>query len=209
MMRDTMMPPRSALRSALVATAVLLALPLGGCISLGPKTPPTLMSLAPAAPIPAGAARLSDEKSAIAVAVPTVQPALATQRVMVEAGPNSVAYLKDAQWVAAPGQLFRDLLAETITAKTGRIVPDPRVLAVQPDTRLTGHLVRFGLDGPGMAVVVTFDGAIARSGKPVIETRRFTARAPVGVADGPSVAAAMNVAANDAAGQVADWIGGR
>ena len=187
----------------------VLALTLGGCISLGPKTPPTLMSLQASTPIQAGAARVSDDKSAIAVAVPTVTPALATQRVMVAAGPNSVAYLKNAQWVAGPGQLFRDLLAETITQRTGRIVPDPRVLAVQPDTRLSGRLLQFGLDGPGMAVIVTFDGAIVRSGKSTIETRRFTARASVSLADGPSVAAAANVAANEVAGQVADWVGAR
>ena len=182
---------------------------LGGCISLGPKLPPTLMSLSPTAPLQAGTARTSDDRSAIAVAAPTVQPALATQRVMVEAGPNSVAYLKNAQWVAAPGQIFRDLLAETITTRTGRIVPDPRLLATQPDTRLSGHLVQFALDGPGMAVAVTFDGAIVRSGRTTIETRRFIARAPVTAEDGPTVAAAMNVAANQVAGQVADWVGGR
>jgi cholesterol transport system auxiliary component len=39
-----------------------------------------------------------------------------------------------------------------------------------------------------------------------IETRRFEGRAPVAVIDALSAGAALNVAANDVAVQVADWI---
>ena len=188
--------------------APLLALSLAGCISFGPKTPPTLATLTATTPVAAGPARTTSDARSIAVAIPSVQPALANQRVMVEAGGTSVAYLKDAQWVAAPALLFRNLLAETITAQTGRFVPDQRSTGAQPDTRLSGQIVQFGLDGPGMAVVVTFDGVITRSGSETLQTRRFTARLPVAKEDAPTVSAALNQAANQVAGEVATWVGG-
>jgi cholesterol transport system auxiliary component len=199
------------LASFLVRTAMIgaVALPLAGCISFGPKPPPTLMSLHAVTPVAAGASRTSDDAHAVAVTVPAAPPTLGTQRVMVQAGPNSIAYLKNGMWAAAPAVLMRNLLAETISAKTGRFVPDTRLPGVQPDTRLSGTLSEFGLDGAGMAVIVTYDATITRSGSPKIETRRFSARVPVTSADPQPVGAGLDQAANQVAGEVADWIGTR
>ncbi|MDO6416032.1 ABC-type transport auxiliary lipoprotein family protein [Sphingomonas sp. BIUV-7] len=193
-------------RATLIGAA---ALPLAGCISFGPKPPPTLMSLHAISPLAAGAARTSDDAHAVSVTVPAAPPTLGTQRVMVQAGPNSIAYLKNALWAASPTVLMRNLLAETISAKTGRFVPDTRFTGVQPDTRLSGTLSEFGLDGPGMTVVVTYDGTITRSGSTQIETRRFSARVPVASEDPQPVGMALDQAANQVAGEVADWIGTR
>ncbi|QJU57255.1 ABC transporter [Sphingomonas sp. AP4-R1] len=193
-------------RTVLIGVA---ALPLAGCISFGPKPPPTLMSLHAVTPVAAGAAHTSDDAHAVAVSVPVAVPTLSTQRVMVQAGPNSIAYLKDGLWAAAPAVLMRNLLAETIEAKTGRFVPDARFVGLQPDTRLTGTLAAFGLDGPGKAVIVTYDGTITRSGSPSIETRRFSARVPVSSEQPQAVGMALDQAANQVAGDVADWIGAR
>lgn len=190
------------------ATAALLALPLAACISFGPKPPPTLMTLTPASPVAAGAAIATDDASAIAVAVPTVDPALNTQRVMVQDGPTGVAYLKGARWAAAPAELFHDLLAETIMARTGRVVPDRRLVASNPDTQLSGHLLAFGLDGPGHRAGVVFQATLVHAGKMAIETRRFAAWQPVSREDGPAVAGALNRAANRVALDVASWLGG-
>ena len=193
-------------RARLILSACA-ALPLAGCISLGPKTPPMLMTLTATTPLPAGPGIATTDKRAVAIADVSVIPSLATQRVMVTDGPTGVAYLKGGLWAAGPGQLFRQLLAETIMVKTGRVVPSPRQLAIQPDTRLSGQLSTFGLDGPGMAVVVTFDAALTRSGSDTLQSRRFTARVPVSAEDAPSVATALNQAANQVAGEVADWVG--
>jgi cholesterol transport system auxiliary component len=192
-----------------LSAVALPALPLAGCISFGPKPPPTLMSLHAATPVAAGTARTTDQAHAIAVTIPISPPTLGTQRVMVQAGPNSIAYLKNAMWASAPALLMRNLLAETIESKTGRFVPDTRFAGVQPDTRLSGTLSAFGLDGPGQAVVVTYDGAITRSGSDKIETRRFSARVPVASEDPQPVGMALDQAANQVAGEVADWIGTR
>ena len=194
-------------RSRIALIAVIAALPLSGCISLSPKPPKSLMSLTATTPLEAGPARTTDDKKAVAVSLPSTIPQLTTQRVMVTEGPTAIAYLKDALWAAPPAQLFRSLLAETITVKTGRVVPDPRLLAAQPNTRVSGQLSAFGLDATAMAVVVTFDGTISRSGSDRLDSRRFTARVPVSSDTGPAVAVAINQAANQVAGEVADWVG--
>ena len=191
----------------LALLAALAALPLSGCISFSPKPPPRLMSLTATTPLTAGPAITTADNRAVAVAPLSAIPQLATQRVLVTDGPTAIAYLKGGLWATQPALLFRSLLAETITVRTGRVVPDPRLLAIQPDTRLSGQLSAFGLDGPGLAVVVTFDGTIAHSGATTIQSRRFTARVPVASEQPDVVASALNQAANQVAGEVADWIG--
>ena len=79
--------------------------------------------------------------------------------------------------------------------------------AVQPDTRLAGQLSAFGLDAPGSAVIVIFDATLSHSGNDQIQSRRFAARVPVASEHPQAVAAALNQAANQVAGEVADWIG--
>ncbi|HWI87420.1 MAG TPA: ABC-type transport auxiliary lipoprotein family protein [Sphingomonas sp.] len=190
----------------LALLGLLAALPLSGCISFGAKPPPRLMALTATTPLAPGTTITAGDARAVAIARLSAVPALATQRVLVTDGPTAVAYLKDGLWSAQPTDLFRGLLAETITTKTGRIVADPRNLAIQPNTRLSGQLSAFGLDGPGLAVVVTFDGTIVRTGSDQIQTRRFSARVPVASDKPGPVAVALNQAANQVAGEVAEWI---
>jgi len=186
--------------------AALIALPLAGCISFGPKTPPFLMALTPAETLPADAVRKAGPGEAITVYTPSVPQSLLTVRVPVAAGANSVTYLKDAQWVEAPNRLFQQLLANTIAARTGKVVLNPRQSTIDPGQRLSGDLERFGLDVQAMKVVVTYDAIKQTRGAENIETRRFEATAPVSAAEAHAVAAALNVAANQVATQVADWI---
>jgi cholesterol transport system auxiliary component len=63
------------------------------------------------------------------------------------------------------------------------------------------------LDAATQQAVVTFDAALSRSGQPTTEKRRFEARVPVAAIDAASVGPALNQAANQVAGEVADWIG--
>jgi cholesterol transport system auxiliary component len=194
-------------RPRLALLALAAALPLSGCISLGPKTPPRLMALSPLAPLAAGPAMTTGDRQAVSIARLSAVPALATQRVLVTDGPTAIAYLKGGLWSSQPADLFRNLLSETITVRTGRVVTDARMLQIQPDTRLAGQISAFGLDGPGQAVTVTFDGTLAHTGSDQIQSRRFTARVATTSEQPEAVAAALNQAANQVAGQVADWIG--
>ena len=184
-----------------------LALPLAGCISFGAKPPPSMMVLTPAATVPAGTASSTSDEKSVAVNIPTVQPALATQRVMVQDGPNAVAYVPKALWAGSPALLFRNLIAETIEAKTGRFVPDQRATGLQPNLRVSGQLVQFGVDAPSHQAVVIFDGVLAHSGSTVLQTKRFEARAPIAAVDGANVAAGVNQAANQVAADIAAWVG--
>ena len=194
-------------RNAPALFALLAAVALPGCISLTPKPPARLMVLSPTTPLPPGTIITTGDDKAVQVARLSAIPALATQRVLVTDGQSAIAYLKDGQWSAQPSDLFRNLLAETITVRTGRVVTEPRLLQIQPDTRLAGQISAFGLDGPGNAVTVTFDATLSHEGSDQIQSRRFSARVPVSSEQPEAVAAALNQAANQVAGEVADWIG--
>jgi cholesterol transport system auxiliary component len=184
--------------------AVLGALALSGCISFGAKPPERLLTLTATETVAAGTARTIGQGEAITVLWPTVPADLNTNRIPVQASPTSVAYVKDAQWTEPPNKLFARLLGETIEARTGRGVLSGRQFAFDPGARLSGDLLRFGVDASSRTAVVVFDAAIARGAD--IRTRRFEARVPVAEIEAQTVGAALNQAANQVAAEVADWV---
>lgn len=185
---------------------LVAALPLAGCISFGAEPPPSLMTLTATNAVAVGEARSVREEDAITVMIPSVPQALLTPRVPVQTGPTAIAYLKDAQWVEAPNRLFRTLLAETIMARTGKMVPDARNFSISADSRLSGRLVNFGMDAPSRTAVVTYDATLVRKGATTVENRRFEAKADLASEEPATVAAALNQAANQVAAEVADWV---
>lgn len=188
---------------ALLATVTLLS----GCISFGEKPPRQLMSLTSDARVPTDQGKVASDANAVSIALPALPSALRNQRLAVQSG-AAFAYLPKSAWVDTPAHMFRTVLAETIEAKTGRFVPDQRNAAITPDTRLGGTLAAFQLLGGQGKVLVMFDATLAKSGSDQIKTRRFEAIAPVGKEDPASVSAALNIAANAVAGDVAAWVGG-
>ncbi|HEX8626121.1 MAG TPA: ABC-type transport auxiliary lipoprotein family protein [Allosphingosinicella sp.] len=181
------------------------ALAVSGCLSFGPKVPPVLMRLTSDAQINASS-RTAPAAEAITVVPPTAPAELNTPRVPVRTGATQVAYVKDAQWVEVPTILFARLVSETIAARTGRVVLDPKQFTFDPGQRLTGTLQTFGLDADRMQAVLIYDAAVSR-GKDSVETRRFEARVPVAALDAANAPAALNQAANQVAAEVAAWIG--
>lgn len=189
-------------RIAIVLGASLL---LSGCLSLGGKVPESLLSLTPNATVAAGTTISGDVAQAIAVEEPATPAKLANTRVPVQMDDTQIAYVKDAVWVDKPSRLFRRLLGETIRAKGNRLVIDNDDAALTPKNQLRGTLVDFGYDARSSSVVVTFDAVRDVNGTNVT-TKRFTATVPGVVAEAAPVGAALNQAANDVAGQVADWV---
>ncbi len=186
--------------------AAFLALPLAGCISFGAKPPPSLLTLTAATPIAAGTTQAAPGAGTITIATPTVPQEISSVRVPVHATATTVAYLKDAQWVEAPNRLFARLLSDAVTTRTGRIVVGNRMFG-EPGATMAGELRHFGVDAPSSSVVVTFDASLIRdSGRP-LEKRRFEARVPVTAVLPNEVGLALNQAANQVAGDVADWVG--
>lgn len=187
--------------------APLLLLPLAGCISFGSKPPAALLTLTPAVQLPVGESQRSNVAATITVAVPSLPQELSSSRVPVHSGGTAIAYVKDAQWVERPSQLFQRLLGDTLTAQTGRLVLSSRQSMLDPGAYLMGDLRRFGVDADTGQAVVTFDAALIRGPETVVEKRRFEARVAVSPIEAAPVGAALNQAANQVAAQVAEWVG--
>lgn len=192
------------LRSFILVGAVLMS----GCGLLGGKVPPVLMALSPAAVVPIQTNRSAASGETITVILPSLVPEINTNRVPVRSGGIAIAYVEGAQWVGTPDTLFRELLSETIAARTGRVVLSDRQRTLDPGARLTGQLLAFSIDADRNEAVVTYDAALLRAQGTRVETRRSEARVPVAVIDRASVSAALNQAANQVAGDIATWIGG-
>jgi len=190
---------------ALLTAALPIA--LAGCISVGMggggKPLPSLVTLTPAVQAPAGQTLSSNSADALVVLSPEVDQTLATTRIPVQISDSAVAYLTGAAWLDQPGHLFQNLLIGTIRARGKRLVLDDNL--PQALTRLSGRLDAMGYDARSRTVTVRFDALrVGRDG--VTTTRRFEA---VEKDIGPlaaDVTPALNTAANDVAGQIADWV---
>ena len=184
-----------------------LMLALSGCLSLGGKPPPTLLTLTPAMPIPAGTVTSGDPRTAIMVMEPETDQRLAVVRVPVQIDDTNVAYIKGAAWVERPARLFRALLAETLRGKTNALVLEDTQAAASVGVRLSGRLIDLGYDARTSSVVVRYD-AIRSGPSGAVVTKRFESIVPGVQAKPELIGPALNRAANDVAGQVAAWITG-
>ena len=193
------------MKKLLLASALML--PLAGCISFGAKPPPSLLNLTASATVPVGDTQRAPGAPTIVINAPAVPQELATLRVPVRANPTSIAYLKDAQWVEPVNRLFARMLGDTITARTGRVVVGNRQFGAEPGAVVNGDLRNFGVDAASGDVVVTYDVALTRGTGNALEKRRFEARVPAGTVEASAVGVALNQAANQVAGEVADWVG--
>ncbi|WP_034160372.1 ABC-type transport auxiliary lipoprotein family protein [Sphingomonas sp. ERG5] len=182
-------------------------LPLSACISFGAKPPPVLLTISSASAVPIGQVQDSSKSATITILVPVVSQALATTRVPVQASDTAIAYVAKAQWVEQPARLFARLLSDTVGAKTGRVVLSNAQSFADPGARLSGELRGFGVDATTKEAVVTYDAALIRGPASAVEKRRFEARVPVAVVEASAVGVGLNRAANQVAGEVADWVG--
>lgn len=188
------------------AAAALASLALSGCFG-GGRPPAALMTLSPSqAPAPAEPRTVAEGES-ITVATPDAPRAITANRVPVYVDATTIQYLRGAQWVDSPSDLFRDLLSETIAARTHRAVVDPALYTQARSAVLNGRLLRFGFDPNAHEAVVEYDAALTRPDAGVT-TNRFAARVAVNGEAPTAVGAALNEAANRVAVDVAAWIGG-
>lgn len=190
-----------------LAAALTLAAPLAGCISFGAKPPPSLLTITSAQMVPAGQTQTSVAGHTLTVYVPVVPQALANNRVPVQTGDTQIAYVRGAQWVELPARMFARLLSDTAAARTGRVVLSGTQSFSDPGAQLSGELRTFGVRSDSNEAVVTFEGSLIRAQGNLVEKRLFEARVPVAAVDAPTVGAALNQAANQVAGEVADWVG--
>lgn len=183
----------------LIALAALAA-----CVSFGSTPPPFLMALSPDQQVAGDASRSAPIGQAITIRRPEVPQKLITNRLPVQTGETSIAYLTDALWVDMPNELFRALLSEAIAVRTGRVVLDPAIYSEDPGTIVRGQLLEFGLDARNNQAIIVYDATINDSNG--IQARRFEQRETVSAQDPQSVAQALNRAANRMATDVSDWL---
>ena len=182
------------------------AIALSGCVSLGGAEPPaSLLTLTPNTVVPAGTSAVGTPATAIKIMEPETPARINVTRVPVQVDDTNIAYLQEAVWVEKPARLFRRLMAETIRARGNRLVIDGEDSGVVPAAQLRGTLRNFGYDARSSSVIMRFD-AIRSGADGAVETRRFESIQSGIAPDAASVGPALNSAANDVAGQVADWV---
>ena len=194
------------IRKARWFAAAAAAMALTGCISLGKEPPDQLLNLTAASPAPAGTAASGNVDAALAILDLQAPQKLNVTRVPVVMDGSSLAYLKDAEWVEKPADLFGRLLADTLRAKGNRLVVSGTDLEYAAATKLSGTLAAMEYDASRGAAVVRFD-AVLQTGDSQILTRRFESEVTGVSAEARPVGEALNRAANDVAGQVAEWVG--
>jgi cholesterol transport system auxiliary component len=185
--------------------ACLSVLPLAACFG-GAKAPPELLTLTADHSRAPGEVRAAREGHVITVITPATPQDVAVNRIPVYVSPTAVQYLTGGQWVGKPADLFRQLLSETLAARTGWTVVDPSVYSQVQGMTLGGQLLRFGYDPTRAEAVVVFEASLARPDQSVT-SNRFEAHVPVAAAEANAVAAGLNQASNQVATQVADWAG--
>lgn len=179
---------------------------LGGCVSLGGgKAPSELIGLSATASAPVGTLGSGSMADALLIIDPETDRRLDVNRVLVNVDETTVVYLKNAQWIERPARLFRRLLAETARARGKRLVLEGSDDRTGAKSVLSGRLVDMGYDAQRKAVVVRFD-ALREDANGQMESRRFESVVNDVRPKTRYVAPALNRAANDVAGQVADWL---
>jgi cholesterol transport system auxiliary component len=177
-----------------------------GCVRFGAKPPERLLTITSATRAPAGETLSGTTGGALFVDAPAVPRSIATLRVAVRDGENSISYVKDALWADTPGRQFQGVLAETIRTRAGRLVLDPGQYLARRGQMLEGSLVEFGIDAAKRQAVVTYDASLMSMDGASVQRQRFTASVPVSTIDAQSVAPAISDAANQVATAVADWV---
>lgn len=189
-----------------LAWLVGLPLILASCVSFGAKAPPTLLVLTASSGVQSGAGQSGSPADALIILQPEVPQKINTNRVPVQIDASNIAYLKNAVWADKPARMMQNLLMETISAKTGRLVLNEVDAGGKAQQFLSGSLMEFGIDGSAMEAVVVYDAVKMVRGQ-VVEKKRFEAREAVtAIEPGPS-GASLNRAANKIAGEIALWVG--
>lgn len=214
---------RRSSRQYIAAAVAACTVALGGCVSLGAELPERLFTLTPqeSAPIGEGASAMigsaaGNAPAAIAVLTPEVPAKLDVLRVPVSTSPTTLAYLKDAVWVEKPARLFRRLIGETVRARLAAqagpqadlpLVFDSDDNPVIATRTLRGSLGELGYNAATSEVVVRFDALrIDEDGRTL--SRRFEARRTNILPEADAVGPAINDAANEVAGDIANWMVG-
>lgn len=131
-----------------------------------------------------------------------IQPA-DSDRIVVRAGPQSVAYLTGAQWADKLPSLVQSRLIESFqNAHLLREVGRPGMLA---DVSLQTSIRRFELDAARSETIVEISAQILSQNGRIIAGRLFSSNVPVASSDPPAVAAALDAALAQVMRDIVIW----
>ena len=183
-----------------------LSLLLASCVSFGAKAPPTLLVLTASSGVQNGAAQSGSPADALIILQPEVPQKISTNRIPVQIDVSNIAYLKNALWADKPARMMQNLLMETISAKTGRLVLNEVDAGGKAQQFLSGSLMEFGIDSSAMEAIVVYDAVKMVRGQ-VVQKKRFEAREALTAIEPGPAGASLNRAANKIAGEIAAWVG--
>ena len=182
------------------------SLSLTSCVSFGgAEAPAALLTLTAGASVSDGTMRSGERKDALVVLLPETPRKLNTARIPVQVSDSSIAYLKDAVWADKPAKLWQELLAETIAARTNRLVLNNVDAGGKEKSQLSGVLIEFGVDAAKSEAVIVYDAVKLRDNK-TVEKKRFEIRKPVVTVEAATAGDALNDAANELAAEISDWV---
>ena len=164
-----------------------------------------MLTLTANASVADGTSRSGERKDALVVLLPETPRKLDTARIPVQVDASSVAYLKGAVWADKPAKLWQELLAETIAARTNRLVLNNFDAGGKEQSQLSGVLMEFGIDAATNEVVIIFD-AVKHMDSKSVEKKRFAIRRSVPAIEAKAAGDALNEASNQLADEVTDWI---
>lgn len=192
---------RIGLRFALIAGLAGL---LSGC--LGGGDPPSTYDLS--APMVSHGAR--PPRGLLVIADPTATSPFDTDRIVVRTGPDSLAYLKGAQWTDRLPRLVQNRLVQTFdSAHLMKSVARPQD-GLSADYRLLVDIWRFEIDTTsGEAVVQMSVKIVADHTGRIVAGEIFQARVPGSAADGLSASAALDAALSQIMPKIVAWVGAK
>lgn len=189
-----------------IPIALSLLMITSSCVSLGnAEAPPAFLVLTAQSTADVETVNSSNAEDSVVILIPDVPRTIDTNRIPVQINDSSIAYIQGAFWADKPAKLMQELIAETITATSGKLVLDVAQSNGLSKNRISGTLSKFGIDEKESAAIVRYDAIKLNIGGK-IEKRRFEARRNVSIIDAAQAGAALNEAANEVAIAIANWI---
>ncbi len=190
-----------SLRHVVAAGSLVL---LAGCAALTGSTP-SLDTYELSAP--RIESRSPRGRTQILIAEPSALKALDSENIVIKPAPDSVEYLKGAQWADRLPRIVQARLAETFQRGSGFAGVGRPGEGLAIDYQVVSELRAFEVrvEGGSRAEVDVFVKILNDRNGTVRSARNFTASVPVGGAGNDAYARALNAAFGRVATEIVDW----
>ena len=199
---------RKTLLAPVLAT---LAISLGGCVSLLPKTPPAQLYRfgGPTSAVKAPSSSASAAAKTGVVLGTVGFPRASTSDGILTVTGDETAYLGGVRWVAPARQLFTEALQrafeqkgqKTLLVEVGDVGPAGAILRAD----VTSFEARYDRSGRAPTVVVSLSARLTRSDGRLLDQRDFTAAKPAAANSVSAIVKGFDLAADAVLTEVTGW----